>query len=921
MNRKSILALFITSIMIITSILSTFPALGQATPEPTKEGKLNLVLNEAAARIVNRYREDADRKGKQKGKKGKQTEQALQAEEQPDWAKEALCISLDQLQGRASEFGLLNAHAEFKLLEAIEDGRGYKDVRLDQLHNGVEVFGGQIMTHLDNNGALVDVSGHFYDDARIDTTPMINEAQAIEAAKSALGHSGEFSEEPVARLVILPEKVRTGEDKVEGATLTYLVQLLVEEIQKQGNHQYFINALDGSVRWYYDDTQREVGTGKGFFHKKVKIDTSPHESGGFTLLDPERGFSRVRDGNLLSPKDPNEGVGSTLIDFDNRWGNGKPSNIQTQAVDAYYGIAKIWDYFEQYGWFGVDGKGKGITGLIRARFLYSDSNGNERIYSDNATYSPNGNIIRFGSGDGITTNPWIAIDTVGHEFTHAVTKYSADLIYAKESGAINESFSDIFGTAIEFFADPENADYLRAEDIFIQGGFLRDMQDPTRAGHPDHYADRVGRTCLIPDPSNDWCGVHTNSGIMNKAFYLMAEGGTHRGTFVPKIGRNAAEAIFFAALIRYLTKSSKFIDVANATKAIAERLYGSDGARAVERAWVAVGVLPTTGPGDARPVPVPDLSRGRAFFYNPANGFGETGRLDQQGKFYTQRIIGGFALGWTHIVDMGNQLFFFNRDSYSCAVGHIEADGDFVTTQGFTLPGRNLTPVGRGSGRWTHVTYSNGLLFFYNSNYGTAQIGEVTAGGYRRWKNYGIDSFGLGWSHIVGVQGRMMFYNDKNGAAAVGELRKTPGPNFGEIVDVNFVQLGGYRFETGWTHIVNAGSTGGVFTNANQRGLMFYNANTGQYVVGDIDTETGAYTVRVPLSSRWSYSMLQPGWKHIVRMGEGLFFYGNESAMVGQLLTASGSDLFAVEPFQVINTYPGNFFVGPYPMLSSTYSF
>jgi Zn-dependent metalloprotease len=913
MNRKSILSLFIILAFAGTLICPALPVVGQSkkTAIPSDKEK-----NRAAKtlRIVERYREGSRRANGRSAKARAGAQPLAQKQERPQWAAAALHYSLEQLQEHKDSYGLQNAEAEFRMLEAMKDGRGYMDVRLAQMHNDVEVFGGQLITHLDNQNTLQSVSGCVFTEARIDTTAKISEAQAIAAAKAALGHDGEFAAEPTAKLLILPHRIMNDDEKARGATLVYLIKLQVRKGNKAGDHRFFISARDGKVVWRFNARNAHFGIGGSLYSGVVELNTDFNPDTGYTLMDHDRGFSEVFDAldssdidnaTQFGPKSPSA------------WGNvGDARNRETVAVDALYGVEQSWDYYLfKHGRYGTDDEGTGVEIYVHYVSEEDEDKGLKSTLNAFGGY----NKVYFGNGNGTQYGPKVSLDIVGHEYTHCIIDEvlpDDGFIYSGEPGAIDESFCDIFGTAIHFYSG-KDTDYLYGEDTVIAGAggvADRDLANPQSLGLPDHYSIRY-------KGKKDNRGVHTNSSIMNHVYYLLAEGGVHRlGGTVPAIGRDAAEDLFYATLTRQLTPSSKFIDVANGMLQVAT-VYGDNVRAAVEDAWIAVGVLTATGTGSPIPVPVPDLSQGRAFFYDPRNGFGETGKLDQEGKFQTQKITGGFALGWSHIVDMGNQLFFYNRGSYLCNVAHVEADGTVVTTQGFTLPGRNLTPIGRGNGRWTNVVYSNGLLFFYNSNYGTAEIGEVTPGGYRRWKFYGVDSFGLGWSHIVNVQGRLMFYNDKNGAAAVGELRKTPGPNFGEIVDVNFVQLGGYRFETGWTHIVAAGSKGGVFTNANQRGLMFYNSNTGQYVVGGIDTETGAYRVRVPLDGRWSYSMLQPGWKHIVRVGEGLFFYGNESAMVGQLLTGSESDRLALEPFQVINTYSGNFFVGPYPMLSSTYIF
>jgi bacillolysin len=179
------------------------------------------------------------------------------------------------------------------------------------------------------------------------------------------------------------------------------------------------------------------------------------------------------------------------------------------------------------------------------------------------------------------------LDVVAHELTHAVTDTTADLIYQNESGAINESMSDIFGTLVEYDTN-NNPDWEIGEDIYTpnQGGdALRSMSDPAKYGDPDHYSVRYTGT-------QDNGGVHINSGIGNKAAYLLSQGGTHYGVKVTGIGTDKTGAIYYRALTQYLTPSSNFSQLRSAAVQSATDLYGAGSAEvaSVNAAYNAVGV-------------------------------------------------------------------------------------------------------------------------------------------------------------------------------------------------------------------------------------------------------------------------------------------------------------------------------------------
>ena len=125
--------------------------------------------------------------------------------------------------------------------------------------------------------------------------------------------------------------------------------------------------------------------------------------------------------------------------------------------------------------------------------------------------------MTYGDGSG-SYNPFCALDIAGHEIGHGLMDYTANLVYSYESGALNESFSDIWGTAVEFYGKFSQANWQVGEDI---GVTLRDMSDPKSYGDPDTYQG----TNWATGPADNG-GVHTNSGVQNFWFYLLTVGGT-----------------------------------------------------------------------------------------------------------------------------------------------------------------------------------------------------------------------------------------------------------------------------------------------------------------------------------------------------------------------------------------------------------
>jgi thermolysin len=292
------------------------------------------------------------------------------------------------------------------------------------------------------------------------------------------------------------------------------------------------------------------------------------------------------------------GQNDLASDTDNRW-------TDVAVGDAHVYAGWTYDYyFKRFGRRGLDNGNISINSLVhpvrRSDFSVPYFNRYPDFFA-NAAYAGDG-VIFYGEGlpPNVTLGGQVwdyfagALDVVGHELSHGVTDYSSRLIYRNESGALNEAFSDMMGTSIEFYFQPAGdgsmkADYLIGEDVIRPGG-LRSMANPGVWGDPDHYSKRfVG--------SSDNGGVHTNSGIPNHAFYLAIEGGTNRtsGLSVQGVGganREQIEKVFYRAFTQLLPANATFAVARAATIQAAVDLYGasSAAARAVAEAWTAVGV-------------------------------------------------------------------------------------------------------------------------------------------------------------------------------------------------------------------------------------------------------------------------------------------------------------------------------------------
>lgn len=186
------------------------------------------------------------------------------------------------------------------------------------------------------------------------------------------------------------------------------------------------------------------------------------------------------------------------------------------------------------------------------------------------------------------------LDIVGHEMFHGVTDGTARLEYAAQSGAMNESYSDIFGVLIRNATEPDRTKWQWQVGIGFSAGDepLRDMKSPEKCGQPSHMDDYLvtGR----PTEGNDWGGVHTNSGIHNHAAYRVM---IAKSAGQPLFSHRELSALFYLALTQHLTRTSEFADSRRALLLVARTLFRNDASavlrrktRAIETAFNAVGI-------------------------------------------------------------------------------------------------------------------------------------------------------------------------------------------------------------------------------------------------------------------------------------------------------------------------------------------
>jgi Zn-dependent metalloprotease len=274
-----------------------------------------------------------------------------------------------------------------------------------------------------------------------------------------------------------------------------------------------------------------------------------------------------------------ENLPGTLV----RREGGRPKGGNT-VTEAYDYSGSTYNFFKDvYNRNSIDTRGMKLDSTVHYGENYNNAfwNGTQMVYGD-------------GDGD-IFERFTKSIDVIGHELAHGVTQYEAALEYEGQSGALNESFSDVFGSLVkQYFSKQkaDKADWLIGSGLFtrkVKGVALRSLKDPgTAYNDPTIGKDpQPGHMKNYVDTTSDNGGVHINSGIPNRAFYLAA---IELGGYAwEKAGR-----VWYIALTERLRERSDFQKAADLTTEVAGTLYGKNSMeqKAVINAWKGVGLIP-----------------------------------------------------------------------------------------------------------------------------------------------------------------------------------------------------------------------------------------------------------------------------------------------------------------------------------------
>lgn len=478
---------------------------------------------------------------------------------------------------------LTDPREELKILHMTQDDLGIIHVKAQQLYHGVEIYGAESYLHISNikdifTGRIVSLKSD------INILPKITGESALNKVKSDLGSKTVLKELSASEKSLLDYNSPEINLVIYEGELAYEISIRPNFIEEW---KYFVDANNGTIKFAYNNTYSDGPSSANAFDLNGVSRTinTYYESGTYKLINASESMYNSTSGEgIIMTLDANN-TSTVNLDYElitslnNTWNS-------PASVSAHYNAMTAYKYLKTtFSRNSLNNQGGNIISFINV----TEDDGSSM---ENAFW--NGKAVFYGNGGSAFKSLAGGLDVSAHELGHGVISNTANLEYIEQSGAINETYADIFGSMVD------REDWYIGEDItktsFSPSGRLRDMSNPHNLGSSLDAYWQPAHVSEMYLGNQDNGGVHINSGIGNHAYYL----------FATATSKEKAEQVFYKALTDYLTTKSQFIDFRIAVVQSAKDLYGESSNEVIKakEAFDAVGIYEEEQVDPAQDVPV-----------------------------------------------------------------------------------------------------------------------------------------------------------------------------------------------------------------------------------------------------------------------------------------------------------------------------
>ena len=367
----------------------------------------------------------------------------------------------------------LDESCELSFQSKIKDQIGHEHLRYTQTYNGIEILGADYIFHC-NQEMVTSANGNVYKDVSLSTTPTISRKEGLKIAIAEIAAESYMweneknqaflrkeSADPNATFYPEAKLFISSKDYQSDNNLVLVYQYDIYASKPLGRYSVEVDAHSGEIinkinRIHHTTTD---GSGESLYDGTVDLKMD-FDGSKYYLSENSRGA-------MINTYDMNNGTNYESAILFSQNDNYFEDDASRTGVSAHFGAGATYDYFhENFGRDSYDDSNAAIHSYVHFSSNYF-----------NAFWD--GSRMTYGDANGIEATALVCLDIVGHEITHAVTEHSAGLVYSYESGALNESFSDIFGQAVEMEQFPATASWSLGDQIFLDGvSMIRSMNNP-----------------------------------------------------------------------------------------------------------------------------------------------------------------------------------------------------------------------------------------------------------------------------------------------------------------------------------------------------------------------------------------------------------------------------------------------------------